>query len=446
VVFLLETKEDWQEDLKQGKEKIISEEGNKLRKEGLSVEIGSGSSYDTIKSIVKARVESRKDVIPGEVDEIVHRILGQITGYGPLQEFFVGPGAEEVVEVMIRPQPNNKPPMVLAEVDGETRVMGDHYFVSNNELLEYADKLCQDVGKTYSESAPLVVTWLPDGSRVTIMGFKASPLGVVMIIRKSPVTRSPMPMGKLVGYNMLPAFAAELIGDVLVRGHANIGYWGRTGCGKTTFMRAAGISIDVLERLFIAEVYFEIFMPNLLNSINLVEVKHDGKLLVGLHDLAKMMNISNPDRAWLGEVKGEEIIAALQMATSLAGFWCTGHAETMKALRSRIWTLFFLAGVSLPKDFLDEVIASMFHFVIFLGRETVTPKKKRILLDIVEVSPNGDHKTIISFDRRKFAETKGQVHQWKYVNPISEENLMDMAFKGAVIKSEYEKVHKEILI
>lgn len=441
----LTIKENWGSELKKTKEKIITELGNELRKEGLLGKLGPEFNYESTRSKVRERVKNRSDVLPEQIEEIVYKIMGQATSYGPLQEFFVGPGAEKVEEVTVKPR-HGEPPAVFAEIDGETHLMGHHYFDSNSDVVEYADKICQDVGKTFSENVPLLIAWLPDGSRVTIIGFKASPFGVIMIIRKSPVTRPPMPMETLVEHKMLPPFAAELIQNMLVKGHANLGYWGRTGCGKTTFMRAAGIAIDILERLFIAETYFEIFMPDLLNCINLTEVVHDGKKIVSLRDLGKIMNTSNPDRAWLGEVTGEEILVALQMATSLAGFWCTGHAETMKALRSRIWTLFFLAGVNLPKDFLDEIIASMFHFVIFLGRESLTSKRKRILLDIVEVSPTGDHKTIISFDRRKFAESKGQVYKWKYVNPISEESLLDMAFKGAILKPEYEKVHREILI
>lgn len=439
---------NWLEHIEREKEKIIEEIAAQLSREHPELfESGSftGQKHTDAEAVIRNAVLTRQDLAPDEIEDVVKAIAGQITGYGVLQEFFVGPGAEEVTEVFVNPSPDGVPRVFYGK-HGKSWPAGGQYFKNNEEALRYCQKICEDAGRPFTGDAPIVDAWLKDGSRIAVMGFKVSPLGVAFTIRKSPVTRPPMPLERLVEFGMLPQFAADLLVDLLVLGHANVGFFGRTDSGKTTFMRALGLFIDPEERVFIAETSFEIFMPNLPNCINLVEVVYGDKTIVDMTQLCKTMNRNNPDRAWVGELRSREIIAASQIASSTSGgFWTTGHAGNVNGLRTRLWGMFMDGGVNLPREFLDEVIASMFHFVVFLDKETLTKDRKRTLMEVVEVVPGEGYRTIIRFDKDEFAASGGKTRRWVYENPVTRERLSMLAFRGARIKPEYESVKDRYL-
>jgi pilus assembly protein CpaF len=437
----LEFEQDWLAHEQRQREKVIDDIAGHLHRERPDLFAGQAflsGDREKIEKIVRQAVISRRDLVaPHEVDEIAAAIMGQATGYGVLQEFFTGPGADEITEIFINPSRDG--PKIFYSKHGRPWPAERQYFKSNEEVLRYCQKICEDVGRPFTEDASIVDAWLRDGSRIAVIGFKTSPLGVAATIRKSPVTRPLMHLDRLLEFGMLPRFAADMLVDLPVSGHANIGVFGRTDSGKTTFLRALAAHIDPVERTFIAETSFEMFLPNLQNVINLVEVAYGDKTIVDMSQLCRTMNRNNPDRAIVGEIRSKEIVAASQIASSTSGgFWTTGHAGDVNSLRTRLWGMFMDGGVNLPREFLDEVIASMFHFIVFVDKETITPERKRTLTEVVEVTPGGGYRTIIKFDSREFAASGGKTRRWVYENPVSEDRLAMLAFRGARVRPEYE--------
>lgn len=437
---------DWVAHVEDQKEKIIEELASEISREHPGLFDGNSLNEEQrheIEVIVRNAVLTRQDLAPEEMEDVVQTIMGQATGYGILQEFFL-PGAEDVTEVFINP--SREGPKVFYGKHGRSWPAGKTYFKTNEDVLRYCQRICEDVGRPFTEDASIVDAWLKDGSRLAVIGFKTSPLGVAATIRKSPTTRPPMQLDTLVELGMLPQFAADLIVDLLVKGHANLGVFGRTDSGKTTFLRSLGVHIDPDERTFIAETSFEIFMPHLSNCVNLVEVVYGDRTIVDMSQLCRTMNRNNPDRAIVGEIRSKEVIAASQIASSTSGgFWTTGHAGDVNSLRTRLFGMFMDGGVQLPKEFLDEVISSMFHFLIFLDKETITQDKKRTLMSVVEVTPDG-YRTIIRFDQNEFASSGGKVRRWIYENPISPDRLAMLVFRGGRIKPEYQTVKEKVLL
>ncbi|NSW82738.1 MAG: CpaF family protein [Syntrophothermus sp.] len=436
---------DWLEHEEKQKEKIIEDIARELAQKHPDFLSSTGIFADKkyLEAVIRKAVLARTDLTPEEKEEAVTVIMGQATGYGVLQDFF-GPRASEITEIFINPTKDG--PRVFYSMRGKTYAAAKQYFKNNEEVLRYCQKICDDVGRPFTEDASIVDAWLKDGSRIAVIGFKTSPLGVAATIRKSPLTRPPMPLEKLVENQMLPQFVADMLVNLLVHGHANLGIFGRTDSGKTTFLRALGLHIDPQERTFIAETSFEMFMPHLENCINLVEVSYGDRTIVDMAQLCRTMNRNNPDRAIVGEIRSKEIIAASQIASSTSGgFWTTGHAGDINSLRTRLWGMFMDGNVHLPKEFLDEVIASMFHFVIFVDKETITEERKRTFMELVEVIPGEGYRTIIKFDAHAFAESRGRERRWIYTNPITEERLSMLAFRGAKLIPEYEKVHEKYL-
>jgi len=65
-------------------------------------------------------------------------------------------------------------------------------------------------------------------------------------------------------------------------------------------------------------------------------------------------------------------------------------------------------------------------------------------MSLVEVT-DGGYNTIIRFNEEEFSKSKGKVRRWIYENTITPARLSRLAFRGAEIKEEYEKIHKPYL-
>ena len=450
---------DWLQVVEREKDMIIENLASKIAGENpefFGDKSLNAEELNKITAIVKNAVLTQKELTPEEQKEATKTILGQITGYGILQDFFthgqevvlIGDMGEQrivdagdITEVFINPTKDG--PITFCSYRGRAwQTEKKYYFKNNDEALRYCQKICEGAGRPFTQDASIVDAWLPDGSRIAVVGFRSSPLGVMATIRKSPLSRPPMPMEKLVDFNMLPSFAANLIRDLLVIGRANVGVFGRTDSGKTTFLRAMANYIDKIDRVFIGETSFEMHIPHLPNCINLVEVVYGDRTIVDLSQICRAMNRNNPDRAILGEIRGKEIVAASQMASSTSGgFWTTAHAGTIRDLRTRMFGMFLEAGIQLPMDFLDEIIASMFDFIIFLDKETKTKDRKRTMMEIIQVTEEG-YRTIIKFDYNEFIKSDGKSRRWVFENPITDDMLGKLAFNGGVLKEEYLKPDK----
>ncbi|MGI9951358.1 ATPase, T2SS/T4P/T4SS family [Moorellaceae bacterium AZ2] len=431
---------DWLQHVEQQKEAIIEEVARQLMRdhpELFSGSLAGGSRLDA-EALVRNAVFSRGDLTPDEKKDGVRVIMGQLTGYGPLQEFFTGPGAEEVTEVMVNPTP--KGPKVFYGMRGRQYAAPGTYFKDDEEVKRFAQKICEDAGRPFTADSPIVDAWLRDGSRLSVIGFKASPLGTALTIRKSPLVRPPLPLSALVKSGMMPGFIADFLVDLIVQGHANLGVFGRTDSGKTTVLRSLGEQIDPDERVIIGETSFELSLPTLPNCVNMVEVTYGGQKLVDLARICDVINRSNPDRAIVGEIRGGEVVAASEIAESTSGgFWTTGHAGGVDELRSRLPKMFYRGGMALPKEYVDEQIRAMFHFLLFFDKSF---DGKRTLMRVVEVTRDG-YRTIFRFDEEEFARTRGQVRRWVYEVPVTTERLGRLAFRGAEVKPEYEQVHEK---
>ncbi len=432
--------ENWEEQIEQEKEQIIEEIATQLSRDNPDLFSNSmaGDSYARIEHIVRNAVLTRQDLIPDEVEGATKAIMGQISGYGPLSDFFVGPDAEEITEVMVNP--TERGPVVFYGKHGRPRKPRGTYFKDGEEVTRYCQKACEDISRPFTADAPMVDAWLRDGSRISVMGYKVSPLGTALTIRKSPLVRPPLPLSALVANGTLPKLIADLLVDALVKGHANLGVFGRTDSGKTAFLRALGQHIDPIERVIIGETSYELALPDLQNCINLTEVVYGDKKIVNMAQICDAINRNNPDRALVGEIRGGEIVAASEIAESTSGgFWTTGHAGGVNKLRSRIPKMFSRGGMPLPKEDVDDQIRCMFDFLIFLDKDS---GGRRALMSLVEVTDEG-YRTIVRLDMDEFARI-GQ-RRWAYDNAITGERLSMLAFRGAEIKPEYETVKETLL-
>ena len=69
----------------------------------------------------------------------------------------------------------------------------------------------------------------------------------------------------------------------------------------------------------------------------------------------------------------------------------------------------------------------MFNFVIFLDKDR---NKKRTLMQIVEVTPEG-YNSVIRFDTDTYAKSQGKTRRWLDEHTSSQDGLAILAFRGA---------------
>jgi len=438
----LKVKSNWEQVLKNQKEETkedivqqLSQEHKDLFSYALSEEKRK-EAEEKVRKVVFARA----DIAPGEHKEYITSIMGQLSGYGPMEPFFRDDEkTREITEVSVNPAGDGKP-KVFYEIYGRREFAGTNYFENNEDLTRFCQKICEDIGKSFTPDMPMVDAWMPDGTRVSISGFKVSPLGTEITFRKSPLLRPKLPLPALVKSGTFPHFVSDLMVDLLVAGHANLGICGRTNSGKTTTLRAMGEHIDRRERVIIAETSFELSFPHLPECINLVEVGHGENKIVTMADICAAILRKNPDRIILGEIRAGEIVAGSELAeASSGGFWTNLHVADVNDLRSRLPKMFQWGGMKLLPEMVDNQIRTMFHFLLFQDKGE---DDSRVLMELVEVTKDG-YNTIIRFDKEEFAKT-GK-HRWIYENPVTPQRLGQLAFRGAKLKPEYEKVHEKYL-
>jgi pilus assembly protein CpaF len=400
-----------------------------------------GRDYETAYEIARRHVLTRDDLLPAEHEPVLMKVMGQASQYGPLLPFFVGGDAREITEVLVNPAGSGRPRVYIGR-HGRQYYAGDDYFQNDREVKEYAQMVCHDSGRDFTEATPAVDAWLRDGSRVSVFGYKASPAGTALTIRKSPLSRPALPLARLVEHGMFPPLAAALISDLLVGGHANFGCFGRTDSGKTTVVRAAGEFFGRDERVMIGEVSFELAFPGLPNCLNLVEVGIGEEKILTLSHICELFLRNNPDRTIAGEIRSGEAVAAAEMAeTTSGGFITTGHAGGLNELRARLPKMFARGGMELNREHVDGQIQTMFHFLLFFDKAW---DGSRLLLSLMEVG-EGRYRTLIRFDEEEFAATGGRVKRWVYESPVSEKRLSRLAFRGARVLRDFETVKEKYL-
>lgn len=443
--------DNWDTHLELDKERIINELAAQIQKENpgmfsKGMSLGAAVDADGLSSVILQEVQKRKDILPEETEEIVQAIFGQASGYGPLAPFFIGDyngvKAEGVTEIQVNASKDRDVKSIFYVVNGEPVYAGNHFFKNDEELLRFIQMHCGKAGVSFNEENPKVDAWLPDGSRLHALGFKTSPFGTLCNIRKSPVSRQPVTLEMMVENGTFPQLFYDMSVDLLVKGQSKLGIYGPTDSGKTADLRAMGRFIDRKDRTVIAERSFELFWDHLENCVNIVVVKVSGQEIVGMYDLCDSINRNNAKRVVISEVlNGKEMVAASSIFESTPGsVWITGHAGGLQELRSRIRNMFYQGGIPLTMEEVDTQIRTMHHFIIFKDYNEV--HKKRMLMEFVEVTPNG-YNTIIEFDKATFAET-GEI-QWIYKNTITPERLGALAFRGASIKPEYMNMPGRIL-
>jgi type IV secretion system protein VirB11 len=192
-------------------------------------------------------------------------------------------------------------------------------------------------GQHTSEQNPLLSATLPGGERIQVVQPSATPADVVALCIRKPDARvrrlgefereglfaRVRPSSRSLEPHEQELLALKHAGHYVeflrlaVRNHQTIVVAGKTGSGKTTFMKALVEEIPTDERLITIEDAAELFLPNHPNKLHLFYSKGgQGASAVSAKLLLEACLRLRPDRIFLSEMRGEEAFHFLRLAAS----------------------------------------------------------------------------------------------------------------------------------
>jgi len=254
----------------------------------------------------------------------------------PLREQLDAPG---VLEVCV-----NRPGELQVETVGGWQIVGAPA-MTQERCLSLATALATYCDQQINQERPLLAATLPTGERIQFAIPPAVPRGTVSITIRKPsnviLRLSDFEQAGLferIGEQAtepsqasddgLQHFEQELLAlkaagryadfmRLAVRHHRTIVVSGKTGSGKTTFMKGLVEEVPKHERLITIQDTAELTLPNHPNVVHLFYSKDaQGTARVTAKSLLEASLRMKPDRIFLAELRGEECFSFIRLAAS----------------------------------------------------------------------------------------------------------------------------------
>lgn len=212
---------------------------------------------------------------------------------------------------------------------------------------------------------PTLLAQLPDGSRLTAV-IEVSGRPSFAIRRRRPTV---FELDELVGNGTLSREAAAILADA-VDARANIVIAGATGSGKTTLMRTLAGRIPPEARLVIIEDTRELGLADQPHHPDVVtlearEANVEGAGEITVADLGRLALRLDPDRVFVGEVRGDEVIPMLTaMNQGNDGSMCTVHASSPHGALQKLALYAAMSPERLPVTVANLLIAEAVDLVV----------------------------------------------------------------------------------
>jgi len=261
----------------------------------------------------------------------------------PLRDALDGPG---VLEVCV-----NRPGELMVETPAGWQALAAPD-LSFERCMSLATAVATYCDQLINQERPLLSATLPTGERIQFVIPPAVTRGTVSITVRKPshlvkrltdfereglfertaaVGRSPS--------SAMPAFEQELLAlkeagryaeflRLAVQHHQTIVVSGKTGSGKTTFMKGLVEEVSHAERLITIQDTAELTLPHHPNVVHLYYSKDaQGTAKVTAKSLLESCLRMKPDRIFLAEVRGDECFYFVRLAAS-------GHPGSITSLHA----------------------------------------------------------------------------------------------------------------
>ena len=330
------------------------------------------------------------ELIPGTVlsDTAWHGDATSVIEFlRPLREQLDAPG---VLEVCV-----NRPGELLVETHDGWHMVGAPE-MSLERCLSLANAVATFCDQQINQEHPLLSATLPSGERIQFAIPPAVSRDTVSITIRKPsevvLRLDDFEHGRLfermadraggdrnsllLELELLQLKAARRYADFLrlaVRRHQTLVVSGRTGSGKTTFMKALIEEVPKDERLITIEDTAELALPNHINVVHLFYSKGgQGTARVTAKSLLEASLRMKPDRIFLAEVRGDECFHFVRLAAS-------GHPGSITSVHAGTCALAFEqmalmiretgAGGGLTMDEIKRLLSLVVDVVVQFDRD-----------------------------------------------------------------------------
>jgi flagellar protein FlaI len=246
--------------------------------------------------------------------------------------------------------------------------------LNDKEIRDLIEKFALRAGKHISYAEPILDATLPDGSRINATySQEITTHGPTFTIRKfREIPWTPIELIRL--GSATPEIFAYLW--LAVEFRKNIIIIGGTASGKTTMLNAISMFIPPNARIVSIEDTREIklYHPNWIPSV--VKYSSDKNREIDMFELLRMSFRQRPDYVIVGEVRGEEAYVMFQGMASGHSSLSTMHAESTKALISRLTT---------PPINLSPTLIELLNVVVIMQHDNFLGTNLRRIKEVNEI-------------------------------------------------------------
>jgi pilus assembly protein CpaF len=317
------------------------------------------SAREEIRDIVNEIIAIKSIVMSiAEQEELLDDICNDVLGYGPLEPLLA---RDDISDIMV-----NGANTVYIEVAGKIQQTNIR-FRDNQQLLNIAQRIVNQIGRRVDEASPICDARLPDGSRVNVIAPPLAIDGPSLTIRK--FKKDKLTLDQLVKFGSISPEGGEIL-KIIGHCRANVLISGGTGSGKTTLLNCLTSFIEADERIITCEDAAELQLqqPHVVR-LETRPPNLEGEGQVSMRDLVKNCLRMRPERIIVGEVRGPEAFDLLQaMNTGHDGSMGTLHANSPREALSRLESMITMGGYTLPSKTIREMICASVDVVIQASR------------------------------------------------------------------------------
>jgi len=285
----------------------------------------------------------------------VKRVLDEVAGFGPLQEYLDDPAVEEIWI--------NEPGKVFVARHGVAELTTT--ILTDDDVRTLVERMLKSSGRRVDLSSPFVDATLPDGSRLHVVIPDITRAHWAVNVRKFTVRASRL--DDLVTLGTLTPQAADFL-DAAVAAGLNILVSGGTQAGKTTLLNCLAAAIPARDRVVTCEEVFELKIA--LRDVVSMQCRQpslEGTGEVPLRRLVKEALRMRPSRLIVGEVRQEESLDLLIALNSGIPGMCSVHANSAREAVTKMCTLPLLAGENVSSRFVVPTVAGSVDLVVHLS-------------------------------------------------------------------------------
>ena len=328
-------------------------------------------------------------LMPDEQAGIIHRVFGEIYGYGPLDPLL---SDERVTTISIEGVDKAS----VRYGPGEELTVLDSLFTDNYHLDDTVRRILRDAKATYIEGMPFIEVGMEyDGRRVSFnIAFPPFTIETTVDIRVHP---KQMPsLADLVTSEFMTEDAATFL-RALMRSEHGFGVVGEPESGKSTLLSALTHELTNPEKTITIERTGEFRPPEGVEQLVARWGYGDDEPITFVEQVENAISKS-PETIIIDEVltdKAEAVKLPLSMENPPRQIWAFRGGSITKRLRSAMTMVAQRANPADP-DGMSKAVYDRLPFIIITKRNKA--KKKLELLEIAEwqYPESGDYPDLIS--------------------------------------------------